>query len=185
VGSSSNGNGKVGRPTTLTAQIIVDLCTNLLESDKGTLREAVEKTAKVSSVGLVYTWLSGTGELAEQLGAALARARQARAWALADEMLEIADGMSNDVHPTTGRTRKSVIQRDRLRVQARQFLLQRLLPHIYGDKLEVLGDVTHTHKGGVMLIPATSNEEDWSKEVKAHEERIKQLPAQDGQGGEG
>lgn len=61
---------------------------------------------------------------------------------LADELFTIADDGSNDtivVDEETGSTATNhdVINRSRLRVDTRKWYLSKVLPKIYGDKLDV------------------------------------------------
>jgi hypothetical protein len=66
-----------------------------------------------------------------------ARATDDRADLIADEILEISDnGSSAD---------NVAVQRDRLRVDSRKWLLAKLKPKKYGDKLDV------AHSGGIIL----------------------------------
>ena len=74
-----------------------------------------------------------------------ARAREAQAEVWADEIVSIADDVSNDF--TTGKDGKEIvdhenIQRSRLRIDARKWIASKLLPKRYGDKLQ------HTGEGG-------------------------------------
>jgi hypothetical protein len=62
-----------------------------------------------------------------------ARACDDRADLMADELLDIADEKTGDVN------------RDRLRVDSRKWLLAKLRPKKYGDKIE------HEHSGGITL----------------------------------
>jgi hypothetical protein len=68
-----------------------------------------------------------------------ARARQAQAFGLADEILEIADDGSNDTYATDSgeMTNYDVIARSRLRVDTRKWYLARVLPKLFGDKQQV------------------------------------------------
>lgn len=78
-----------------------------------------------------------------------ARACEDRAELMADELLSISDNVGHDlVILPDGRevVDNAVIQRDRLRVDSRKWLLAKLQPKKYGDKLDV------EHSGGVTLI---------------------------------
>lgn len=63
-----------------------------------------------------------------------ARAREIGYHRLADQIIEIADNVTitDTLDPAT-------VQRDRLRVEARKWLLSKALPKIYGDKVELTG----------------------------------------------
>lgn len=71
-----------------------------------------------------------------------ARAREIYADNVFEEMLDIADCEDNDIIETDEgpRVNHDVIQRDRLRVDTRKWMLSKLQPKKYGDKLE------HDHK---------------------------------------
>lgn len=85
-----------------------------------------------------------------------ARAREAGAWCWADEILEIADDGTNDTTKDADGNEKldtEWVQRSKLRVDARKFLLSKLIPRTFGDKLDL------TSKGdplrpGVVEVPA-------------------------------
>lgn len=82
---------------------------------------------------------------------------QAERWA--EEVLEIADDSSRDVAENEhgdNVTNHENIQRSRLRVDSRKWLLSKVLPKVYGDKLDLV------HQGGVKLevvtgVPDESN----------------------------
>ena len=77
-----------------------------------------------------------------------ARARDQRAEAIFEETLEIADDGTGDmvIDPETGleRLNNEHVQRSRLRVDTRKWMLGKMSPKKYGDKL----DVEHTGKDG-------------------------------------
>ena len=73
-----------------------------------------------------------------------ARATELRAEALLDEMFDIVDDSKNDVMEmdlgdgiVNTRTNNEVIQRSRLRYDARKWLISKLNPKKYGDKLDI------------------------------------------------
>lgn len=67
------------------------------------------------------------------------RARNVWADIQFEEMLDIADCEDNDIVETDDgpRVNHDVIQRDRLRVDTRKWMLSKLQPKKYGDRLEV------------------------------------------------
>jgi Bacteriophage Sf6, terminase small subunit-like len=83
-------------------------------------------------------------------GEKLDQARVAQAMGWADEILDIADDGSNDFVAKVGKNKevlallpdKENIQRSRLRVDTRKWLLTKILPRMYGDK------ITQTIEGG-------------------------------------
>ena len=86
------------------------------------------------SKSTVFRWLAANMEFRDQY----ARAREAQADALADEILDIADDGGNDTYTDDdGRERVNVdvIARSRLRVDARKWIAAKLKPRVYGDKI--------------------------------------------------
>lgn len=69
------------------------------------------------------------------------RAVQIRAMGWAEEIIEISDDGSSDTYidPATGQERvnNEVIARSRLRTDSRKWMLSKVLPKIYGDKLDL------------------------------------------------
>lgn len=88
----------------------------------------------------VFKWLTEIPEFSEQY----ARAREAQADYLADEILTIADDGSNDTIVTNDGTmieNKEWTNRSKLRVDARKWIASKLKPKKYGDKIEHSGEV--------------------------------------------
>lgn len=77
----------------------------------------------------------------EGFSAQYTRAIQARAMLWAEEITDIADDGSNDTYidPNTGmeKTNAEVVARSRLRVDTRKWMLSKVLPKVYGDKVDV------------------------------------------------
>jgi hypothetical protein len=72
-----------------------------------------------------------------------ARACEARADAIFEDILEIADNSGNDTINIDGLdvVNHEAIQRDKLRVDARKWALSKMQPKKYGDKIEVDANV--------------------------------------------
>jgi hypothetical protein len=96
----------------------------------------------------VFLWLQKHPEFTEQY----ARAAAARADAFAEEIIEISDDGRNDFaedgdgHETTNH---DVIARSRLRVDTRKWLMARMAPKKYGDRLDI--DQRTTHEVGASV----------------------------------
>ncbi len=72
-----------------------------------------------------------------------ARAKDSMIEAMSDDMLAIADARETDVMVTEDGQRvidNEAVQRARLRVDSRKWLLSKLAPKRYGDRLELAGD---------------------------------------------
>ena len=76
---------------------------------------------------------------------------------LADELVEISDDSTNDTIVTEdGKvvTNQEVVARSRLRVDTRKWMLAKMLPKVYGEKLELAGVVN------VKTTPADLSDDD-------------------------
>jgi hypothetical protein len=95
--------------------------------------QAIADSAEVSK-GTLITWLAGHADQ-------YARAREAQADKLAEDILAIADDGSNDTYKTEDgeATNYDVIARSRLRVDARKWLAGKMAPKKYGEKVAVGG----------------------------------------------
>jgi len=89
-----------------------------------------------------YAWLLDDKELSDKY----ARAMELRAEIIFDEVLDIADDQESDIYidkDGVEQTNHNVINRSRLRVDARKWAASKLNPKKYGDKQEI----DHTTKG--------------------------------------
>ena len=111
-----SGN-KVGRNTSFTEKIFNNICEGISSSTR-----AVSKLCKENEITeqTFYKWLKLHPTLRERYSSA--KSDQLRY--MADEMLDIADNGSGDSH------------RDRLRIDTRKWLLSKLDPSTYGEKVE-------------------------------------------------
>ena len=84
-----------------------------------------------------YKWIDGNEDKTKRY----ARAAEKRADAIFEEILEISNHSDEDHTPFTG---GNVIQRDRLKIDARKWMLAKMNPKKYGDsiKTEHSGEVT-------------------------------------------
>ena len=97
----------------------------------------------------VFKWLAENKEFSDQY----ARAREAQADLLADEILAISDETAFDTITTDAGNRPDTewLARSRLRVDARKWLASKMAPKKYGDKIsqEVSGPdggpISHNH----------------------------------------
>lgn len=125
-----------GRPSMYSDALVDKLCEEIATSDKGLHK--ICQSAEYPSVAIIMRWLSDGKHpyLVEQY----ARAKQLQAEYLEDQLLTIADDASNDTLFTEdGRAveNREFISRSRLRIDTRKWLMSKLLPKKYGDKLDV------------------------------------------------
>lgn len=116
------------------------------------LRE-ISKDPDMPSQVSFFKWVGNDEKLAKQY----ARAREAQADLIFDEILEIADDATNDWMDRNSED-ESVrvvdhehVQRSRLRIDARKWMAGKLAPKKYGDKLDatVTGKLKLTVSTGV------------------------------------
>ena len=139
-----------GRPTVFSAEVAKEICSRLVEGR--TLRD-VCRDEDMPSESTVRHWAV---EDRDGFFAQYAKAREIGYHAMADETLEIADDGRNDwMQRDNGEEDGSYtlngehVQRSRLRVDTRKWLLSKALPKIYGDK--VTQEVTGPEGGPVQL----------------------------------
>jgi cytochrome c-type biogenesis protein CcmH/NrfG len=81
----------------------------------------------------IFKWLREHKEFAEQY----ARAKEQVLEHYADELVEIADDESSDVSGELQMPNSVAVQRARLRVDTRKWILSKLAAKKYGDKLDM------------------------------------------------
>jgi hypothetical protein len=136
-----------GRPNMFTPELGEKIC-ELIAS--GSSLRAIAKMEDMPAPSTVCTWLLDTEDLEKKaFYEQYTRAREIRADLMFEEMLEIADDGTNDwmeVERRDGSTfemlNKEAVMRSRLRFDARRWVLSKMSPKKYGDKLDL------TSKGG-------------------------------------
>lgn len=131
---------KNGRPTKLTKKLGLEICQ--LIAEKHTLRQ-IEARENMPAKGTILSWNFKEGEIYEWFQNQYARAMKIRAYGWAEEIVDISDDGSNDYYEREGKDGKSHttfdhehVQRSRLRIDSRKFLMAKALPKIFGDKSE-------------------------------------------------
>lgn len=115
----------MGRPSSYSDEIADEIC-NLI-ADGQSLR-TICADDDMPNKATVFRWLAAHESFRDQY----ARARDAQADALVDEMIDIADAADADN-----------AQAARLQVDARKWVASKLKPKLYGDKVQ------HDHDGAV------------------------------------
>lgn len=128
-----------GRPTIYTQELANKLCT-LMGSGKS-LRKACEEITLAGTDICESTVRQWVIDDYNGFYAQYTRAIQVRALRWAEEIVEISDDGSNDTYidPDTGqeRTNHEIVARSRLRTDTRKWMLSKVLPKVYGDKLDL------------------------------------------------
>jgi hypothetical protein len=143
---------KPGRPTDYTEKLVTAICTGIAEGMS--LRKVCELDG-MPSISTVLRWLADDAR--QEFRDQYARAREAQADFLAEEILSIADEQCTMVRADKHGSRdddgdggtevvfdSTAVARNRLRVDARKWLASKMAPKKYGDKIEA----THTGPNG-------------------------------------
>ncbi len=138
-------NLPMGRPSEFTRETADLICERL---GNGESLRSICRDDEMPSKTSVMRWLSANEQFRDQY----ARARESQADYWADEIVEISDDGKNDTYKDENgnvRTDQDVIARSRLRVDTRKWLMARMAPKKYGDKLtnEHIGE-----NGGPLVV---------------------------------
>ena len=161
---SKNGK-RIGRPTGKRAPgnqpipfdpAIADLICDAIATHPTGLGKILDSLGNPINPSTWYRWLQDSEELCKRY----ARARAEQAQVMADEIAEIADttelgeivtekpvivdgiplrGADGNLVLTHERKLADMIEHRKLRIEARKWLAAKLLPKVYGDKLQVGG----------------------------------------------
>ncbi len=146
-GTASKARRPPSPPVKYSEAVAAVICGRLAEGE--TLR-AICRDQAMPNRATVYYWLSKNPDFSNRY----ARAREALVEYWADECVEIADDSTTDMVIKTGRNGHEYeavdqehIQRSRLRVDTRKWLMSKLKPGIYGDRIEsvISGQVDIVH----------------------------------------
>lgn len=126
---------KVGRPSTYNFKIASKLCEQL---SMGLSLRTVCSQEGMPDASTVFDWIRAHDEFAKQY----ARAKEESADALFEETIDIADDSltvalaASDNPKLAG----SLVQAQRLRVDTRKWMMSKMKPKKYGDKLDLTSD---------------------------------------------
>lgn len=145
----------IGRPSKFTEATGAEICRRLGEGES--LR-AICRDSAMPAEATVRGWV--IDGIDEEFAARYHRARELQAFGWAEEILEVADDGTNDfVERERENGSKYVafdaenVQRSRLRIDARKWLVSKILPKIYGDKVSAEIKAEVTHNGDAPVTP--------------------------------
>lgn len=104
--------------------------------EEGESLRSVLRSEKMPEAHTFYKWVDSSEEKLQQY----ARVAEVRAEKIFEDIICIADDQEEDVYTNSEGvevTNHNVINRARLRVDARKWMLSKMMPTKYGDKLEV------------------------------------------------
>lgn len=153
---------KTGRPTKYTKELGKNICKRIA---LGETVLSIGRDPKMPTTSTIYLWL--LDEDKKEFSDNYAIARMAQANHLFDETLEIADDGSNDFiekEYENGRIEEipdhEHLNRSRLRVDTRKWYLSKVLPKIYGDKLDLTSGNKPIQSNAIAFVPMKSDEAD-------------------------
>jgi hypothetical protein len=136
IGAPANRPKKLGAPSTYTPELAAAICEHIAT---GKSLRTIAALDGMPAQSTIMVWLDGKHpDFTEQY----ARAREAQADKLAEEILAIADDGRSDTYLDADgneKTDSEVIQRSKLRVEARKWLASKMAPKKYGDKMAIGG----------------------------------------------
>lgn len=152
-----------GRPSTYDPEIAREICERMAE---GEVLSQICRDERMPARSTVTGWL----RLHPEFDAEYLRARELMLDRWSDEIVEIAEDATNDWmerEAANGRTftvvNSECVQRSKLRVDARRWLLAKLRPETYGDsqRIDLKGRITLSEKDvdaqlAALLVKATA-----------------------------
>lgn len=128
--------------STYTDRLAALICERLAEGQS--LREICRDNS-MPAMSTVFRWLAANESFREQY----ARAREAQADAFGEDIIDIADDATNDWmlrrqgEDTVEVINSEHISRSKLRVDARKWLMSKMAPKKYGDRID--SNIKHEH----------------------------------------
>lgn len=124
---------KMGRPTIYNEAFRDAFCERVAQGESV---RSICRDDDFPELKTIFRWISKHEDFRQHYD----KAKEMAMYAMAEEMLEIADNGTNDVYvDDEGKVRvdTDVIQRSRLRVDTRKWLMSKIAPKKFGDKVDV------------------------------------------------
>lgn len=147
-----------GRPSIFTKDLADKICEKLA---LGESMRTVCKDEEIPSMQTIFRWLREKPEFREQYEVA----KQESTDAMSEDILDIADDGTNDWMEREAENgsytvlNTEAISRSRLRVDTRKWLMAKMKPKKYGEKMDVTSD-GKAIKGNSIIVADFSNEAD-------------------------
>jgi hypothetical protein len=122
---------KPRKPSVYYSDAIADIIIERLE--RGEPLRVICSTEDMPDQAAVYKWAA---EMPDTFGQRYVRARELGYLKMADELDDLADGSELGER----RFESGVVQRHRLQVDTRRWILSKMLPKVFGDKIDVTSD---------------------------------------------
>lgn len=130
---------KTGRPEIWSQELADKVCEKIAQ---GYSMRTVCASDDMPAISTLFKWIREKPEFTQQY----ARATEERTEAMAEDILDIADDGSNDLMTiqkgdvTYEVENREVTNRSRLRVDTRKWLMSKMKPKKYGEKLDLTSD---------------------------------------------
>jgi len=148
---------KTGRPEEYNIELATKVCERLA---MGKSLRTVCKDDDMPAMSTVFTWFRKHPEFTEHYE----KAKQEATDAMAEEILDISDDSVNDYSEEVNidgsikvKVNQENIQRARLRVDTRKWLMAKMKPKKYGEKMDVTSD-GKAIKGNTLIFKEFSDE---------------------------
>lgn len=139
---------KTGVPLTYTDELGQEICETISRTSLG-LKHLCEKNEHWPIPNTIYRWRDIVPGFREMY----AQAKMKQADFLAEEIVDIADNARNDFMETVSeeegvgyRLNGEHVNRSRLRIDTRKWIASKLLPRVYGDKIQTETRITISHE---------------------------------------
>lgn len=132
-GEHPEGINRDGRPSLYTDEVAIEICARLAE---GQSLKKICKSEEMPSLRTVMYWLRDNDDFNERY----LIAKQESADAIADEMIDIADETNELIHHGAEKKSNAIAQAQRLKVDTRKWIISKIKPKKYGEKVDVTSD---------------------------------------------
>ncbi len=123
---SSEDKVLMGRPTDYSKELVEKIMT-LISTDGSGLKKLCRENAWMPEHSTIYLWIARYPDFSDLY----MQAKRLQAEVRAEEMVDISDDSNKDLLED-GRANHAAVQRDKLRVDTRKWVAERLLPKTYG-----------------------------------------------------
>lgn len=127
---------KGGRPSDYLPEVAADICSRL--SDGESIR-SICKRPGMPAKATIFRWIAEHSEFRDQY----AKATESRADAIFEEMMDIADTVVEE---------SAAVSKARLQVDTRKWILSRMAPKKYGDK--ITNEIVGKDGGAIQIEPS-------------------------------
>lgn len=124
---------QAGRPSTYTQELTDEICAQLAE---GISLRTVCLAKGMPDKATVFRWLREHKEFRDQY----ARAKEESADAMSEEILDISDDSISVIKEGAEKKSTALAQVQRLRVDTRKWIMSKMKPKKYGDRVDLTSD---------------------------------------------